>query len=190
MYRWHHPFIRKQGRTKETLDENESGDEKVGLKFNILKNKIMASGPITSWKIDGKQWKQWETLFWGALKITEDGDWSHEIKRHLVLGRKSMTNLETALKSRDITLPTKVCLVKVMFFSRSHVWIWEFDYKETWVPKNWCFWTMVLEKTLLSPLDSKEIKPVNPKENQSWIFIGRTDAEAKTSILWPPDGKN
>ena len=75
-------------------------------------------------------------------------------------------------------------------FSSSHVWMWELDYKERWEPKNWCFWTVVLEKTLESPLDCKEIRPVHPKGNQSWIFIGRTDAEAETLILWPPDGKN
>ena len=75
-------------------------------------------------------------------------------------------------------------------FSSSHVWMWELDYKESWAPKNWCFWAVVLEKTLESPLDGKEIKVVDPKGNQSWIFIGRTDAEAETPILWPPDGKN
>ena len=74
--------------------------------------------------------------------------------------------------------------------SSSHVWMWEMDYKESWVPKNWCFWTVVLEKTLESPLDCKEIKPVHPKGNQSWIFIGRTDAEADAPVLWPPDVKN
>ena len=75
-------------------------------------------------------------------------------------------------------------------FSSSHVWMWELDYKESWVPKNWCFWTVVLEKTLESPLDCKEIQPVHPKGNQSWIFIGRTDVEAETSILWPPHAKS
>ena len=75
-------------------------------------------------------------------------------------------------------------------FSSSHVWMWELDHKESWAPKNWCFWTVVLEKTLESPLDCKEIKPVYAKGNQSWIFIGRADAEAETSILWPPDVKN
>ena len=104
------------------------------------------------------------------------------------LGRKAMTNLDSILKRRDITLPTKVSVVKAMVFSSSHVWMWELDHKEGWVPKNWCFWTVVLEKTLQSFLDSKEIKPVNPKGNQSWMFIGRTDAEAP--ILWPPDGKS
>ena len=93
-------------------------------------------------------------------------------------------------KSRDITLPTKVHIVKAMVFFSSHVWMWELDHKEVWVPKNWYFQIVVLEKTLESPLDSKEIKPVNPKGNQSWIFIGRTDVEAEAPILWPPDVKS
>ena len=100
-----------------------------------------------------------------------------------------MTNLDRMLKSRDITLPTKVYLVKAMVFP-SHVWIWELDYKESWVTRNWCFWTVVLEKILESPLDCKEIQPINPKGNQSWMFIGRTDVEAEIPILWPPDAKS
>ena len=104
---------------------------------------------------------------------------------YLLLRRKAMTNPESILKSRDVTLPTKVRLVKAMVFSSSHIWIWELDYKESWVQKNWCFWTVVLEKTLESPLDCKEIQPVHPKGDQSWILIGRTDAEAETPILWP-----
>ena len=149
----------------------------------------MASGPITSWKIDG------ETVagfILGGSKITADGDCSHEIKRCLLLGRKIMTNLKSydQLKSRDITLPTKICLVKDMLFPVVMYVFWELDYKENSVWKNWCFWTVVVEKTLESPLDSKEIQPVNPKGNQSWIFIGRTDAEAETPILRPPDVTN
>ena len=101
-----------------------------------------------------------------------------------------MTNLDSILKNRDITLPTKVRLVKAMVFPVvMYGWMWELDYKESWVPKSWRFWTVVLEKTLESPLDCKEIQPVNPKGNQSWIFIGRTDAEAKTLVLWPHDVK-
>ena len=123
-------------------------------------------------------------------KITADGDCSHEIKRCLLLGRKNITNLDSVLKSRDLTLLTNVHLVKANGFSSSHVWVWELDYKESWAPKNWCFWTVVLERTLESPLDWKEIQPVNPTGNQSWIFMGRTDAEAETPILWPPDVKN
>jgi len=92
-------------------------------------------------------------------------------------------------KQRYITLPTKVHLVKNYSFSSSHVWMLELDYKESWAPKNWCVWTVVLKKTFESPLDSKEIQPVHPKD-QSWIFIGRTDAEAEAPVLWAPDAKN
>ena len=164
--------------------------EKADLKLNIQKTKIMASGPITSWQIDGETMETVREFIFFGFKITADGDCSHEIKRCLLLGRKAMTNLDSILKSRDITLLTKVCIVKAMVFSNNHVWMWEFDHKESWVLKDWCFWTVVLEKTLESPLDCKEIKPVNPKGNQSWIFIGRTDVEAETPILWPPDAKN
>ena len=106
----------------------------------------------------------------------------------LALGRKVMTYLDSILKSRDITLPTKGHLVKAMVFP-VRVWMWESDYKESWVPKNWCFWTVVLEKTLESPLDCKEIQPVDLKGNQSWILTGRTDAKAETPVLWPSDAK-
>ena len=113
-----------------------------------------------------------------------DGDCSHEIKRHLLLGRKVVTNLDSIFKSRDITLPTKIHLVKAFFFPVV-MYGCELDHKESWVPKNWCFWTMVLEKTPESPLDCKEIQPLHPKGHQSWIFIGRTDVEAETPIFWP-----
>ena len=128
------------------------------------------------------RWGIVDDFILGGSKITEDGDCSHEIKRHLLLGRKVMTNLDSILKSRDITLPTKVCLVKAIFFSSSHVWMWELACKESWAPKNWYFWTVVLEKALESPLDCQEIQPVHPKGNQSWIFTGRTDAEAEARI--------
>ena len=129
----------------------------------------------------GKQWKQCQTLFFWGSKIVADGDCSHEIKRCLLLGRKAMTNLDSVVKSRDITLPTKVRLVKAMVFLVVMCGC------ESWTIKKAerCFWTVMLEKTLESPLACKEIKPVNPKGNQSWIFIGRTDAE-----LWPPDAKS
>ena len=123
-------------------------------------------------------------------KITADGDCSHEIKRCLLLGRKTTTNLQGILKSRDITLPTKVCLVKAMVFPVVMYGMWELDYNECWMPKNWCFGTVVLEKTLESPLDCKEIQPVHPKESQYWVFTERTDAEAESPVLWPPDTKN
>ena len=100
-----------------------------------------------------------------------------------------MINLECILKSRDITLPTKVYLVKVMVFPVVMYGCESWDYKENWAQKNWCFWTVVLEKTLESPLDCREIQPVHPKGDQSWAFIGGTDDEAETLILWPPDAK-
>ena len=101
-----------------------------------------------------------------------------------------MTNLDTIFKSRDITLLTKVCLVKSVVFPVVMYGHWELDCEESWALKNWCFWTVVLEKTLESPLDCKEIQPVHPKGDQSWVFIGRTDAEAETPVLWPPDAKS
>ena len=119
-----------------------------------------------------------------------DGDCSHKIKRCLLLGRKVMTNLDSIFKSRAITLPTKVHLVNAMVFSSSHVWMWEWDCEESWVPKNWCFWAVVLEKTLESPLDCKEILPVRSKGDQSWVFFGRNDAKAETLVLWPPHAKS
>ena len=128
-------------------------------------------------------------LYFGGLQITADGDWSHEIKRHLLLGRKVMTNLDSIFKSRDITLPTKVRSSQGYGFSSGHGWMWELDCEEGWEPKNWCFWIVVLEKILESPLDCKEMQPVHPKGDQSWVFIGRTDTEAETPILWPPDSK-
>ena len=121
-------------------------------------------------------------IFRGS-KITADGDCSHEIKRRLLLGRKVTTNLDSILKSRDITFSAKVHLVKAMVFPVVMYGMWELDYKESWAPKNWCFWTVVLEKTLESTLDCKEIQPIHPKVDQSWVFIGRTDVEAETPIL-------
>ena len=108
----------------------------------------------------------------------------------MFLGGKAMTNLDSILKSIDITLPIKVHISQRYGFSSSCVWMWELDHKEGWLPKKWCFWSVVLEKTLESPLDCKEMKPVNPKRNQPLIFTGRTDAEAETSIIWPSDVKN
>ena len=138
--------------------------EKAGLKLCIQKTKIMASASITSWKIDGETMETvWDFIFLGS-KITADGNCSHEIKRCLLLGRKAG-------------------------FSSSHYGC-ESCHKESWMPKNWCFWTVVLGKTLENPLDSKVIKPINPKGNQSWIFTRRADVEAEAPILWPPDVKN
>ena len=141
-------------------------------------------------------------FIWGS-KITADGGYSHEIKRHLLLGRKAMTNLDSILKSRDITLLTKVHLVKATVFSSSHAWMWELDYKESWAPKIRRFWTVVLEKTLESPLDCKEIQPVHPKGNKStlnthwkdWCWswsanIGPPHANCPLIGKYPDAGKN
>ena len=129
-------------------------------------------------------------VFLGS-KITAEDDCCHEMKTHLLLRRKVMTNLDRILKSRNITLPTKVHIVKKPYgFSISHVRMWEFDHKEGWALKNLYFWFVMLPRTLESFLDCKEIKSVNPKGNQPWIFIGRTDAEAETPILWPPNVKS
>ena len=130
----------------------------------------------------GKRWKQWQTLFWGLQNHC-----SHETKRCLLLRRKVMTNLDSILKRRDIV--NKGPSHQGYGFSSGHVSMWELNYKESWAPKNWHFWTVMLEKTLESPLDCKEIQPVHPKGDQSWVFIGSTDVEAETLILWPPDVK-
>ena len=132
--------------------------------------------------------KQWQTLFFLGSKITADGDCSHEIKRRLLLGGKVMTNLDSINQRHYFA--SKGPSSQGYGFSSSHVWMWELDYKESWAQKNWCFWIVVLEKTPESPLDCKEIQPVHPKGDQSWVFIGRTDAEAETPILWPPVVKN
>ena len=150
----------------------------------------MASGPITSRKIDGKTVETVADFILGASEITADGDCSHEIKRLLLHVRNVMTNLDSILKSRDITLPTKVHLVKAMVFPIIMYGCESWTIKKAWALKNWCYWIVVLEKTLESPLDSKEIQPGHPKGDQSWIFIGKTNAEAETPLLWPPDGKN
>ena len=170
---------------KSLLTKVKKESQKVGLKLNIQKIKIMASCPISAWQIDGETVTDF--IFFGS-KITADGDCSQEIKRHLLLRRKAMKNLDSILKSKDIT--DKGPPSQSYGFSSSHIWIWEVDHKEIWALKNWCFWTVVLEKTLESPLDCKQIQPAHPKGNQSRIFIGRTDAEAETQIFWPPDAKS
>ena len=150
----------------------------------------MASSPLLYGKYMEKQWKQWQTIFLGS-KITVDGDCSHDIERRLLLGRKAMTNLDSVLKSRDITLLTEVLLlVKVMVLPVVMYRCESWTMKKGWMPKNWCLWAVVLEKTLQSPLDSKEVKPVTPKGNQSWMFVRSNDVETETSILWSPDVKN
>ena len=138
----------------------------------------------------GKQWKQWLTLFFWGYKITADGDCSDEIKRRLLPGRKVMTNLESILKSRDITLPTKVRLVKAIVFP-----VVMYGY-ESWTVKKaecrriyafelWCW-----RRLLRVPWTARRSQPVHPNGDQSWVFIGRTDAKVETPILWPPHSKS
>ena len=165
---------------KSLLMRVKEESEMAGLK----KTKVMASCPITSWQIEGEKVEVVTHFFFLGSKITADGDWSHEIRRCLFLGRKAMTNLDSVLKSRDITLPTKLRIVKAMVFP-------VVTYScETWTikTKNWWLQTVVLEKTPESPLDSKEIKPVNLKGNQPWILTGRIDAEAQ--VFWSSDANS
>ena len=151
--------------------------------------KIMAFSPITSWEIDEETVETVTGFIFLGSKITADGDYSHEIKRYLLLGRKVMTNRQHIKKQRHYFV-NRGPSSQGYGFSSGHVWMWELDYKESWMPKNWCFWTVVLEKTLESPLNYKETQPVLPKGDQSWVFIGRTDVEAETPILWPPAVKS
>ena len=149
----------------------------------------MASGPITSWQIDGETVDILTDFTFLGSKITVDSDCSHEIKtltawkESYVLPRKHITKQRHYFANKG---PSS----QGYGFSSGHVWMWALDCEESWVPKNWCFWTVVLEKTLESPLDSTEIQPVHPKGNQFWVFLGRTDVEAEALILWPPVGKN
>ena len=157
----------------------------------------------------GKRWNSVRLYFFFGSKITADGDFSHEIKRRLLLGREVMTNLDSIFKCRNITLPTKVMdreawrpalhglqrvrhdwatslhFSEVYGFSSGHEWMWELDCEEGWVPKNWCFWTVLLEKTLEGPLDS-----VHSEGDQPWDFFGGNDAKAETPVLWPPHVKS
>ena len=148
-----------------------------------------------------KQWKRWQTSVFVDSKTMVDGYWNYEINWHLFLGRKAVTSLDCMLKSRGIPLPTRVHIVKSMFFVCLFVFVFVFVFsvvmcqcklyhKGGWTLRNWYFWTAVLEKTLVSPLDCKEINPVNPKGNQSWKFTGGADAEAEAPILWLSDVKS
>ena len=167
---------------KNLLMRVKEKSDNACFKLNMQKTKIMLSGPIISWQIEGVQVYVVTDIFLGS-KITMDSECRHEIKRCLFLGRKAMTNLDNVLRSRDITLPRKTCIGKTMFFSSIHVRFWKLNHKEGWALKNWCFLILVVETFLESPLDSKEIKSVNPKGSQPWIFIGRTDAEAEAPVF-------
>ena len=152
--------------------------------------KIMKPSLITSWQIDGETMETVTVFIFLGSKITADSDCSHKIKRCLLLGRKVTTNLDSILKSRDITLPTKVCLVRAMVSPVVMYGCECWTIKKAEHQRIDAFWTVVREKTLESPLDCKEIQPVHSKGNQSWISIGRTDVEAETPILWSPHAKS
>ena len=142
----------------------------------------MASSPIISWQIDGETVETVTDFIFGCSRITADGDYSHEIKRHLLLGRKAMTNLDSTLKSRDITLPTNVHLVKTMVFpvvmNGCKSWtIKKAECRRMDAFEPWCW------RRLLSPLDCKEIQPVHSEGHQPWVFFGRNDAKAETNTL-------
>ena len=163
--------------------------ENVGLKLNIQKTKVMASGPITSWEIDGETVETVADFIFLGSKITADGDYRHEIKT-LTPWKESYDQRRQHIKEQRHYFANKGPSSQGYGFSSGHVWMWELGCEESWVPKNWCFCTVVLEKTLESPLDCKEIQPVHPNGTQSWIFVGRTDIEAETPILWPPRAKS
>ena len=136
-----------------------------------------------------KQWKQWQNLFSWAPKSPQVVTAATELKDACSL-EESYDQPRLHIKKKRHYFVNKVPSSQSSGFSSSHVWMWELDHKESWVLKNWCFWTVVLEKTLESPLDCKEIQPVHPKGDQSWVYIGRTDAEDETPILWPPHAKS
>ena len=165
----------------------KDGSEKVGLKLNIHKMKIMASGPITSWELYGET-VETVTDFLG-YKITADGDCSHEIKT-LVPWKKSYDQPRQHIKKQRHHFANKGLSSQSYGLFSSHVWMESWTIKKAESRRIYAFWTMVLEKTLESPLDYRETQPVHPKGNQSWIFIWRTDAETETPILWPLDVKN
>ena len=182
------PLLRQKEELKSLLMKVKEESEKAGLKLSIQKTKTIAFGPITSWQIDVEKWKQWQNFIFLGSKIPADGDCSYEI-RTLSLWKKGYDQPRQHIKKQRHHFADKGLCSQTFGFSSSHVWMWDLSHKHGWVLKNWCFWTPVLQKTLESPLDSKGIKPVNPKGNQSWIFIARTDAEAEPPILWP-NGKS
>ena len=180
---------------KRLLMKVKEESEKVGLKLNIQKTKITASGPITSCQIDGETVETVADFIFLGSKITADGDCSHEIKRCLLLGRKVMTYLDSILKSRDMTLSTKVRLVKAMVFPVLMYGCESLTIKKTECRRIDAFELWCWRRLLRVPWTARRsihpsIQPVHPKGNQSWVFIGRTDVEGETPILWPPDAKS
>ena len=182
-------MVESKEELKSLLMKVKEESEKLGLKLNIQKTKMMAWRSIASWQIDGEIMETMRDFTFLVSKITADGDCSHEIKRCLLLERKAMTNLERILKTRDTTLPTKSYIVILCFFQESCM-----DVRVRGQRKLSTKELMILNCSVggysWESLDCKEIQSVNPKGNQSWIFIGRIDVEAETLILWPPDAKN
>ena len=179
---------------KSLLMKVKEESEKASLKLNIQKTKITASHPITSWQIDRETMKEGNNISFSS-RSSQPRDRtrvSHIVDRRFSIWatRKVHDQPRQHVKDQRHYFADKGSSSQNYGFSNSHVWMWELDHKESWASKNWCFWTVVLEKTLESPLDCKEIKSVHPKGNQSWIFIGKTDAEAEATILWSPDVKN
>ena len=148
------------------------------------------SGPITSWEIDGETVETVSDFIFGGSKITADGDCSHEIKRRLLLGRQVIINLDSILKSRDIILSTKVCLVKATVFPVVMYGCESWTVKKAECRRIDAFEVWCWRRLLKSPLGCKEIQPVHSKGDQSWVFIGGTDVEAETPILWLPDAES
>ena len=150
----------------------------------------MTSGSITSWQVDGETVETVADLIFFGLQ-NHCGWWLQPWnKKTLAPWKKSYDQPRQHIEKQRCYFANKGPTSQGYAFSSGHVWLWELDYKESWVQKNWCFWTVVLEKTLESPMDCKEIQTVHPKGNQSWIFIGRSDVEAETPNLWSPDVKN
>ena len=183
-------MVESEEELKSLLMKVKEESEKVVLNLIIQKSKITATSPITSWKIDRETVETVADFILGGSKITADGDCSHEIKRSLLFGRKVMTYLDSIFKSRDLNFSTNVCLIKAMVFPVVKYACESWTIKKAEHGRIDAFELWWWRRLLRVPLDCKEIQPVHPKGNQSWIFTARTDAEAKTPILWPPDVKN
>ena len=163
--------------------------EKSGLKLNIQKTKIMGSSPITSWHINGETMETVTAFILGAPKSLRMVTAAMKLKDTCFLEER-LWQARQHIKRQRHYFADKGLYSQSYDFSNSHVRMWELDHKEGWVLKNWCFWTVVLEKTLESPLDCREIQPVSSEGNPPWILVGRTDGEAEALILWPPDVKS
>ena len=163
--------------------------EKAGLKLNFQKLRSWHLVPSLHGKQKGEKYKQWQTLFSWAPESPQTVTAAIKIK-DATHGKERYNKPQQCIKKQRHHLANKGLYNQGYGFSSSPVQMWELDHNEGWALNNWCFWTMVLEKILESPLDCKEIKPLNPKGNKLWIFIGRTDAKAEAPILWPPDAKS